>query len=220
MEGDLPHILPGLEEAVKMLKGHHLPVEGLRLQPLFLEPLEVFPKTRFCHIACILRDLLQEISDVYHLCLKVAQRQVCQPQAVLHIFFQKLPVPVVGDIHKGQADHRTAWVDPFRLQGQPFQVPDIRIPVDVLRLQEQDLFALVQDSSRFGSPCFHLQFPVFSDLVKGHLLDIFYLLLYAEPVESPQPFQMLPQEFSVFILPQEIIQSVEYLPFHFLRCFL
>ena len=202
-----------------MLKGHHLPVEGLRLQPLFLEPLEVFPKTRFCHIACILRDLLQEISDVYHLCLKVAQRQVCQPQAVLHIFFQKLPVPVVGDIHKGQADHRTAWVDPFRLQGQSLQIPDIRIPVDVLRLQEQDLSAPVQDSSLLGHPCFHRLFPVFSDLVKGHLLNILNLFFYAEPVESPQSFQMLPQKFSVFILPQEIIQDIKYLTFHLSRRF-
>ncbi len=175
-----------------MLQGHHFPVEGLRRQSLFLESLEVFPKIRFCHVTCILRDLLQEISDVYHFCLKVAQRQVCQPQPVLHIFFQKLPVPVVGDIHKGQADYWVAWINPFRLQGQPLQVPDIRIPVNVLRLQEQNLFAPVQDPSLLGPSCFHCLFPVFSDLVKGHPLDILYLFLHAEPVESPQSFQMLP----------------------------
>ena len=58
MEGDLPHILPGLEESIKMLQGHHLSVEGLRRQSLFLKPLEVSPKIRFCHVTCILRDLL------------------------------------------------------------------------------------------------------------------------------------------------------------------
>ena len=58
MEGDLPHILPGLEESIKMLQGHHLSVEGLRRQSLFLKPLEVSPKIRFCHVTCILRDFL------------------------------------------------------------------------------------------------------------------------------------------------------------------